>query len=480
MITGERLSNGRGTVKPGADEFLRYVLDLYSSVRNAFLRTDKTRNFLRGSAGSLVLWVVSLGIRMFMGIVLTRLLGAQNYGIYAYATTWLAIFAIPTMLGFDHITLRYVAAYKETGQWTSLMGLVRFAFFAPLVPASLVLIISAWFVGFVTPLEHDLRMTLLVVLSTLPVVVLTQVRQSILRGLDRPVLAQLPENIIYPACLILGLLGLRFFAPWPLTAPLAAVANGAALLVAFCIGVAFLRHTMREHFRLVGSMADRGKWLEMIPALVVTALAYQLFSRGDLLVLGAFRSAQDVGIYAVASRSAEQLMMLVYTAASLAGPSLFSSIYASGDIKELQRFTTLVTRSIFWLSLPLYVALIIAAPYFLSLFGPEFVRGTQVMRLLTTTFFVGSFSGFVIIMLYNTGHQRCVAVGMAFMALFNIGLSFILVPRFGATGAAISSGTSLILLHAILVRELYIRVGIVSLPFSFDAAKRASTGRSLP
>ncbi len=87
------------------------------------------------------------------------------------------------------------------------------------------------------------------------------------------------------------------------------------------------------------------------------------------------------------------------------------------------------------------------------------------MRLLTTTYFSSSLGGFVIIMMYMTGHQRDVAKLMGVAASLNVALCFILIPRLGILGAAISSGASVVFLKAALVAVLHKRVGIVSLPF---------------
>lgn len=207
----------------------------------------------------------------------------------------------------------------------------------------------------------------------------------------------------------------------------------------------------------------------MVPPLIFIGGAYHLLSRGDLLVLGIVGTSREVGVYSIVSRGAE-LMLFIYDAITLAGASLFSSIYVTGDYKELQRFTTLATKTILWISLPIFFILIGIAPWFLGLFGTEFVEGYGVMRLLTTTYFIGSLSGFVITMLYMTGHQRDVAIVMGVMAIVNLALSFLLIPWLGITGAAIASGTTLILLKGTLVIVLYKRVGIISLPFSFKRA----------
>jgi O-antigen/teichoic acid export membrane protein len=168
-------------------------------------------------------------------------------------------------------------------------------------------------------------------------------------------------------------------------------------------------------------------------------------------------------------------MLFIYDTVTLAGAPVFSSIYVGGDRHELQRFTRLATRTVFWLSLPLYAVLIFFAPWFLSFFGVEFVNGANVMRLLATTLFLSSSSGFVQLMLYAVGCQREVAIAMGITAAINVGLCLVLVPSYGMLGAAVASGTSLLALKGSLVFLLYKKVGIIALPFLTMARQEGKT-----
>lgn len=207
----------------------------------------------------------------------------------------------------------------------------------------------------------------------------------------------------------------------------------------------------------------------MAPPLVFIAGAHHLVTRADILILGLMGTGRDVGIYAVASRTAE-LTQFTFEATTLAGASLFSRIYVSGDREELQRFARLATQTIVLASIPIYLGIVGLAPWLLQLFGSEFVEGTTVLRLLATAFFLSSLGGFVMVMLYMTGHQRSVVVATGVMGAVNVVLCFILILWLGILGAAAAAGISLLLLTGVLVVILYRRVGILSLPFGLPGA----------
>lgn len=442
--------------------------EAWQSARQAFLRTEKTRLFLRGSLGILVLRAASVGLRIAVGVLLARLLSASGYGTYAFALAWMTFLVIPATMGLEHVVLRYVSVYREMNSWPALRGVLQWAVASAAGAGTLVGFFAIAAVALAGELDAQLRITMWVMFAALPVAVLAQVRQSWLRGLDQPVLAQIPETIVYPGLTALSLVAAHFLAGVSIAPEGAAVANAGALLASLAVGTFFALRALPEAVRSAAPSYHARQWMAMVPPLIFIGGAYHLASRGDVLVLGMVAAPRDVGVYVAAARGAE-LMLFAYDAATVAGASLFAGIYASGDSRELQRFTTLAARTILWASLPVCLVLAALAPVVLGIFGEEFVEGAGVMRLLLTTYFLSSLGGFIIPMLYMTGHQNDVAVAMGGAALLNVGLSYVLIPGFGIMGAGIASGTTLILLKGALVVVLARREGIMSLPVKMGA-----------
>jgi len=448
------------------------LLQMWQQIKQAFFRTEKTQLLLRGSVGSLVVRSFGVALKVLLGIFLARELGASSYGIYAYAAAWLAFLTVPTTMGLDQVLIRYVAAYKEARAWHTLKGVLRFAATLGVGAAIVVCVIAITVVASLSGMEPELRTTMWIMFAILPVVVMAQVRQGSLRALDQPVRSLLPETIFWPVLLMVFVGGAHWLLEVTPTVSQVALASAAAWVITFVIGTVFLLRALPESARTCAPAYERAQWMAMIPSLIVTMGAYYVLSRADVLILGAFRTTREVGIYTVANRGAE-LVIFMYDAITIVGSSLFYSIYATGDREELQRFTRLVTKTILWATLPVCLILLVFAPLFLRLFGVEFVEGAGAMRLLTSAYFLMSLTGFVHIMLYAAGRQRDVAIVMVITAAVNIGLSFLLIPLFGMIGAAISLGTSLLVLKGTLVVVLYKRVGLLSLPISLT--RKAAT-----
>ncbi len=450
------------------------LLEALEKAKQAFFGTRKTQVFLRGSLETLLLRTLGVGIRVLVGIMLARMLGASAYGTYSYAVTWLAFLTLPAMLGQEQVLVRYVAVYNDTRSWMVLRGLLRFSLLLGLAGALVIGLVSIVAVTFLSGMAWDLKVTMWTALVSLPILVLSQLRQAALRGLHQPGIAQIHENLVYPVSLLVFVLVAYLLTGQHVSAPLVMAANTGAWLVALVLVTLFLQRKLPRPARTVVPAYAKAEWLKMVPPLLFVGVAYNLVSRTDIFVLGAFASSREVGIYVAATRSAE-IVLLLYATITFAGASLFSSIYASGDIQELQRVARLMARGFLWITLPIYVLFMVFAPFLLSLFSQEFVEGASAFRLLVTAYFLSSLSGLDnVVMLYMTGHQRDVAVAMGITAVVNIGLCFLLIPALGIIGAAIASSTSLLLLKGSLVVVLYKRVGVLSLPYGPQVKAKVS------
>ena len=81
----------------------------------------------KGAAGTFGLNVAGTGLSFIASVLLARLLGAKDFGTYAYAMTWVGFLSFLTVLGFDKLLIRNVATYQTTSSWGLMRGLIRLA-----------------------------------------------------------------------------------------------------------------------------------------------------------------------------------------------------------------------------------------------------------------------------------------------------------------------------------------------------------------
>jgi len=101
----------------------------------------------------------------------------------------------------------------------------------------------------------------------------------------------------------------------------------------------------------------------------------------------------------------------------------------------------------------------------LSLFGPQFVGGYDIMFVAAIGLVVRSAIGPVERLLNMLGHQHICALAYALAFVMNVALCVALIPRFGAHGAAAATSIALAFETLLLFWIVRQRLGLHVLAF---------------
>jgi O-antigen/teichoic acid export membrane protein len=160
----------------------------------------------------------------------------------------------------------------------------------------------------------------------------------------------------------------------------------------------------------------------------------------DRFIVGAFLPAQDVGIYQAIAQTSVLFMVILNGLNEIVSP-LIADLYSQDKIAELEETFRVSTKWGLYLSLPIFLVLLIFPETFLQVvFGSEYVAGSIPMVVLAFTQMVNVGTGAVGYLLMMTDFQDYLLRLTAIAVGLNISLNITLVPRFGLMGAAIASG----------------------------------------
>lgn len=413
------------------------------------------------TAGNAVLNAATLAFNVAIALLLSRLLGVDGYGAYAFAIAWGVLFTVPASLGLPKIIVREIARYGVREDWSRTSGLLSWGHRAALV-ASLMIsgAAAAVFVALGWP-QGELFEPTLIGLAVVPAIVLIRFRQAAMQGLGVVVLAQVPEKIVAPIIVIALALALETMLPGGLSASAAVGAQVAAAIVAALIGGYLLRRTVSDVVRRARSIHETRAWLMGAAPILLAAGIGAVNLQAGIILTGAMAGSEEAGIYGVASRVAALLSFLL-----LAGtPSLMPAIaelHERGELQALQRMLTVAARVVFLGSLPVAVTVIFFARPVLDLFGLESGAGVTALQILSVGQLVNiatGFAGTILVMIGESGQATwAVAAGTA----TNLLLSVALIPRFGATGAAVGTSASIAVANVLMVYLLWRRQGLNS------------------
>jgi O-antigen/teichoic acid export membrane protein len=429
--------------------------DLSSSMgRVARHITGLINSYTLGVLASFSARVFGTGLSFFFNILLARILGPAETGIYFLALTIITIGATLARLGLDNAVLKFGSVAHDQGDTHTLAELYRQSFWLVAITGvgiSLLIGVASPYL----PLGGENSGTLQTILPVM-LLVLTPAGLLLLQGefftaIRAPGLATISQGVLVPMVLVLGASALL----WRGEASVFDIALLYAVSITMALIVATGMWMRRQGWPVRGSFDTRLLVHTSLPLLLVACL-HLVMSWTDILVLGAVSDSATVGVYGIATRIAGLGGFVLIAVNSVTAPR-FAALYARGDHKGLERLAQQSAAWMFMAVLPIVLLLLVFPERILQLFGDGFIAGETPLRILAIGQLVSVTIGSVGYLLMMTGHQRALRNAVLQSAALNIILNLILVPMWGSVGAAISTVTSLIFLNLVayqLVRKL--------------------------
>jgi O-antigen/teichoic acid export membrane protein len=408
---------------------------------------------LRGGVGSVAVKVSGMSLSLGLAIVLARTLGPEGYGIYAYVLALVSLLSIPAQFGLPALVVRETAKAQVNKHWGLLRGVWRWATLAACVLSVSLALVGGAVAWIFAERFTELQLTTFAWgLMLVPLLALGNLRGAALRGLRCVVQGQLPETVLRPALLLLLLAFVLLL--WPaegLTSAQAMALHAGAAAAAFSIGAWLLLRARPGELRDVKRVEYRtGPWLHSALPLAFIAGMQLINQQTDVLMLGIFGTAEDVGIYRVALQGAT-LVSFGLTAIGMVTWPYYARLHEKRDMAAFQQVATLSARAMLALALPVAAVFILVGEWLLEfVFGSAYTSAYYPLVILACANVIHAGFGTVGPLLNMTGHERITARGIAIAAGCNVALNAVLIPPFGMVGAAAATSLTLVIWNFIL------------------------------
>jgi O-antigen/teichoic acid export membrane protein len=425
---------------------------------------------ISGGLGTIANKVANTLLSLVLTILLARILRPEGYGIYAYVFALVSLLATPAQLGLPMLVVRETARAHATGEWGLMRGLWRWSTSvagAFSIALTILAATVAW--TFLDRFSSVQITTFAFGLLFIPLSALGILRGAALQGLHKVVQGQLPERVLRPALFALLLIvGLYLFPKKPLNAAHAMALHALAASVAFIAGAWLLWRASPGPVAKAKPIYNSRLWISSTMPLTLIAGMQFLNQYTDILTLGIFMPAGEVGIYQVAVQGAA-LVCFGQQAVTMVVTPYFAHLQALGDSQRLQRVVTVSARIALVLALPVTLICVLFGKYILQAFyGLAYIPGYTAISILALGQLVNALTGSVVSLLTMTGHERDAARGITVSAITNVALNFILIPLFGMNGAAMATAISMILWNVLLRRAVRQRLGLESMAFKLS------------
>jgi len=421
------------------------------------------------SAVSVGVRVAGLGLAFVSHLVLSRILGANQYGHYMIALGWGMVLVIPCRMGLDNSVLRFATIYRDEAKSGDFRGLVVFSATSIAVVAlaivSIILLAKSAGFGPLAPVGWPLVAGLALLV---PALAMLGWLSALIRTANRIFASQFYEQVLRPALLI-ALLGLAVVAGIGLDAGQAMILTGITVVIAM-LGIGL--HSWRLFADLLSTRASfdrRRDWLSVSWPLFLMAIVQELLNQVDLILLGIFSNATEAAHFAAAWRLASLVSLGLMAIGTVSGP-LIASAFNRNDSRELSQIARLSARVATGFALAVATLLVIFGKRALGLFGPGFEPAYVILLVLLVGGLVNSFTGAAGYFLIMTGSERVALMILAGALLVSIAINLLLIPLLGALGAAIASTIALASWNLAMAIHIRRRLGIDVTAFGMSSA----------
>lgn len=420
------------------------------------------KNILKSSTGTLGLKISLVALSFLSSIILTRILGVKNFGIYTYCVAWVSLLQVPSEFGGRQFIPREIIKYQSESSWEFLQGLLHWYNRTVFLLSIGIACCAAFIVWLLQGNTSDPTLiTFYIALVALPFLALIAVNQGALRGFHATVLSQLPEKLVQPLLLIL-LTGLAYWG-WGenLKVTWVMALKTCSIILAYVAGIQLLLAN-KERKKIPKDTQRKFEtrtWvLSVLPFILIT-MTNAISIRTDIIMLGILDDVEAPGIYRVVSRGSE-LISFVLMSLNIALEPVIAKLHTAGRLEELQQTVTKNTRIVFFSSLAIASVLVLFNKFYLSIFGQGFLQGSNALIILCAGQMVKAFAGSAGSLLAMTGYARDSAIGIGASAILNIILNSVLIPRYSINGAASSTAISMMISNIILIVCVYKRLRI--------------------
>lgn len=401
--------------------------------------------------------IASAGFAYIAQVLMARLMGGAEYGIFAAVWVWIGILGHSATLGLSQGACRFLPTEQAQGRSDAARGF--------LVGGAIVTILGALLlaVGGLLVLRAEGTLLagpygapILLAAAILPLFALQDFCEGLARSQNWAILAIAPPYLLRQGLIMVAMVG----AVWS-GAPAEAWVAVACTLMATAIAVALQAGWLIFRLRTVCPPGPRvyrwRRWLRACLPIALTDLASAGFNVVDVVILSALMPPATVGLYFAATRI-QQFVVFVHFAASAATAQRFAAIHAAGDRPGLTSLVRIQANLTLAATIVIGAGVLVAAPLLLGLFGPEFRGSLPILAILVAGSIVASVFGPGEDLLTMLGGEGvCAAITLATLGLA-AGLCWALIPAYGVIGAALAmavAGTVRGLAMALAARSIH-------------------------
>lgn len=409
-----------------------------------------TKKHLRGSTFLLFGRVIAMAANFVVQILTVRYLSKSDYGAFAYALSLVSLGSSLTVFAFDKTITRFVPIYQERGEHHKVLGslimMISTVFSLGFFLVLLVFGLKGWITESLVsdPLAGQL---LLLLIFLTPIQALDSLLVGMLAIFSKPSSIFFRRYVLGPGLKLLVVISLIVFRSNVYFLSIGYIAAGVLGIVIFTgILLRDLRNQeLWNHIEIKKIKFPVKEIFGFSTPLLTSNLVYMVRTQLVIILLEYFRSTLDVASYRAVQPVADLNTTVIQSFSLLFMPTM-ARMFAKQDHEGID---DLYWQSAAWITVISFPILLLtfslAQPLTLLFFGERYAQSGWIMAILALGYYFNAALGYNADTLRVFGKLRY-TVTIDFIALvISVGLNVLLIPRYGAMGAAFGTCGTLVL-----------------------------------
>ena len=399
---------------------------MFKIVQLSLVKDKLTTKFMRNTSWLLFEQIFKMVLTLIVTSLMARYLGTHDFGLINYGLSYIIVFTTISNLGIDSIIVNEIIKNKDrTGTLIGTTILLR------LISSVISIFLIYVIVKYLNADAFTLNVIIMIQSISLLFIIFDSIQywfQSNLQSKYVVISKSVAFTIvsIWRLVLIFTEKSISFFA-------------FATVLEAFIISLLIIVFYIRfKGPKLYFSFQTAKNLLLHARSYFIAGVLIMVYTQIDKIMLGQLVDATTVGIYSAALTIASLWMFIPNAIINSARPIIMALNNENKHVyikKNKQLYC-----SIIWIGIVASIFItLFSKSIVLLIYGDQFVESVDILVILIWSrifALIGSVKA-IWLTVENLGRYQVYFVGIA--ALINVVLNFILIPKYGATGAAIST-----------------------------------------
>jgi len=419
---------------------------------------NKEKSLLKLFMGTASVNLFARGLAVITGVIYARFLGPEQYGLYGYVISILTLLTLPVTAGLPYLIIREVANLQLEEKWQYLRGIISWSRWYVLIISFIMVAITipAIYYDFFKPSVASL---LVIALVLIPFRGLLAQQEAILNGFRKPVLAQIPSQVLAPV-ITLSLLFFLVFNNSELTGEVLIKITIVASLLAFFLSAWYLNKIIKQESEIEKPKYLIKQWHMSLTPFALMMIVGTLNTELASVFLGWLDTTESVAFFKVAMQGMMLITLGLNSINSVIMPQV-ARFYRQGDLKKTQQLLTKSVRLSGFFSLPIILVLIVFGQFAIEvLFGKEYLSAYPLLVILCIGQTVNVLMGSVGLVLNMTNNEKYSLRALLISLFISVLLLLALIPIYSTIGAAVAVTVGLIVWNLLLSIDVYRLTGL--------------------